>query len=365
MLDDMSPASVPIPPAPPVVPDPVPTRVVTGPHRSLLTRGPAARQFGLSPGGSVAVEGLPAEVLPMVERLRAPTVAVEWIAEASERGVPPDYAAALLSGLVARGVLVDAAVGPRTVARRAGARVEVRGEGPLAVGVALGLARAGVGAVHVAAEGHVESADVGCGGLGAGEVGRPRAVAAAERIAALGLGTDTAPTAAGRRPDLVVLTDAVVPDPMAAAALRAEGVDHLPVAVRDGTGLVGPLVLVGRSPCLGCVELGRAERDPAWPKVAAQLTGRSGSAEPEAVVACAALGAAQVLVLLDGRVRPPSLGASLELDPHTARLVRRPWSAHPRCSCGWARRRAGPAAGQAEIGRTRCAAAPERETIMG
>ncbi|SDG02025.1 hypothetical protein [Pseudonocardia oroxyli] len=363
------------PPAPDqVAASPVPARLVTAPHRALLTRGPDGRQFGLSPGRSVAVEGLPAQVLPLVDRLRAPAVAVEWVAEATERGVPPEYAAALLGGLVERGVLVDAEIGPRTAARRAAARVRVCGEGPLAAGVALGLARAGIGAVEVAARGHVESADVGCGGLRSADIGRPRSVAATEAVERLGLGTNTGPAPSGRRPDLVVLTDAVVPDPAVVAALRAEGVDHLPVFVRDGAGVVGPLVLVERSPCLGCVERWRAQRDPAWPRIAAQLAGRSGSAEPEAVVASAALGAAQVLVLVDGRVRPPSLGASLELDPHTARLVRRPWTAHPGCPCGWARRTAVPrprvprAANRAratgEMRRTRCAVAPEGETIM-
>jgi hypothetical protein len=385
MLDGVSPTYVSAEPVPaPGRPDPVsagpaptrpmPARLVTAPHRPLLVRGPEARQFGLAPGRSVTVEALPAAVVPLLDRLRAPTVAVEWIAEAAERGVPSEYTAALVEGLLARGVLVDAAIGQRTAARRAAARVEVRGEGPLALGTALALARAGVGAVRVVARGHVESADMGCGAVSEADVGSPRAEVAAHGIARLGLGTDTEPPRSGRRPDLVVLADAVVPDPLVVAALRAEGIDHLPVSVRDGAGIVGPLVLVGRSPCLGCVELGRAARDPAWPLVAAQLTGRSGSAEPEAVVAAGALGAAQALVLLDGQVRPPSLGASLELDPHTARLVRRPWTAHPDCTCGWARRTAVPvprATGGAggsgapgEIERTTCAAAPERETIM-
>ena len=31
-----------------------------------------------------------------------------------------------------------------------------------------------------------------------------------------------------------------------------QGVAHLPVRVRDGTGLVGPLVIPGQTSCLGC-----------------------------------------------------------------------------------------------------------------
>ena len=63
----------------------------------------------------------------------------------------------------------------------------------------------------------------------------------------------------------VVLADAVVPDPTRVAALHRDRVAHLPVRLRDGIGVVGPLVLPGRSACLGCVELHRRGRDPGWP----------------------------------------------------------------------------------------------------
>lgn len=341
----------------------VPSRVVAAPHRTLLARGPQARQFGLDPAGSVAVEALPEPVLPLLEQLRAPAVSVEWIGQATSAGVAPDYAEALLAGLVARGVLVDAEVGPHRAARRAGARVEVRGEGPLAAALGIGLARGGVGAVHVVSQGPVESAEVGAG-IGPGEVGRPRGVAAAEAIDRLGLGTETGLPPPGSWPDIVVLADAVVPRPGEAAALRSAGVDHLAVLVREGVGVVGPLVLVGRSPCLECVELDRGRRDPAWPVLSAQLAGRRGSAEPESVAATAALGVAQILVQLDGESRPPTLGAALELDVHAACLVRRVWAAHPRCPCGWAartRRASGEQTGSSET----CAVPAGRETIMG
>ena len=46
-------------------------------------------------------------------------------------------------------------------------------------------------------------------------------------------------------PDLVVLADASAPDPAHVAPLMAAGTAHLPVRLRDGTGVVGPLVLPG------------------------------------------------------------------------------------------------------------------------
>ena len=51
--------------------------------------------------------------------------------------------------------------------------------------------------------------------------------------------------------DLVVLTDFLVSDPRVVRDLHAAGVPHLPVRVRDGTGLVGPLVVPGVTSCLG------------------------------------------------------------------------------------------------------------------
>jgi hypothetical protein len=45
--------------------------------------------------------------------------------------------------------------------------------------------------------------------------------------------------------DLVVLTENLVADPRMVRDLHSQGVPHLAVRVRDGTGLVGPLVIPG------------------------------------------------------------------------------------------------------------------------
>ena len=50
--------------------------------------------------------------------------------------------------------------------------------------------------------------------------------------------------------DLVVLSDNLVADPRMLRELHAHGVAHLAVRVRDGTGLVGPLVVPGVTSCL-------------------------------------------------------------------------------------------------------------------
>jgi hypothetical protein len=50
--------------------------------------------------------------------------------------------------------------------------------------------------------------------------------------------------------DLVVLTNYLVADPRLVRDFHSEGVPHLPVRMRDGIGLVGPLVIPGVTSCL-------------------------------------------------------------------------------------------------------------------
>jgi bacteriocin biosynthesis cyclodehydratase domain-containing protein len=166
----------------------------------------------------------------------------------------------------------------------------------------------------------------------------------AAAVAALAPRTATGPAPARTSHDLVVLTDALLPEPVRVGRLHSAGQAHLAVRLRDGTGVVGPLVLPGRTTCLRCLELHRRARDPAWPAVAAQLVGRPGTADVFCAMATAALTTAQALVALDGaaggETAPAVLDATLELEPFTAVLRKRTWPPHPACGCGAAGRRA-------------------------
>lgn len=143
--------------------------------------------------------------------------------------------------------------------------------------------------------------------------------------------------------DLVVFADYLVPDPRVVRELQAAGVAHLPVRVRDGVGLVGPLVIPGVTSCLGCADLHRSDRDAAWPAVAAQLRHTVGSADRATVLATAALALNQVDRVIRA-VRggpasdrsaepPPTLDTTLEFDVNVGSVVARRWSRHPRCAC--------------------------------
>jgi bacteriocin biosynthesis cyclodehydratase domain-containing protein len=155
-----------------------------------------------------------------------------------------------------------------------------------------------------------------------------------------------------RGPDLVVLTDAVVPEPARVAALTSAGVPHLTVRMRDGTGIVGPLVVPGLTSCLRCADLQRCDLDECWPHLATQLAGKVQQADLASTQAAAAFAVGQALDAmrwLTGAARPPATcNATVELDVHSAGLRHRAWPAHPACSCGAAGRCADVAADMAD-----------------
>jgi hypothetical protein len=142
--------------------------------------------------------------------------------------------------------------------------------------------------------------------------------------------------------DLVVLSDYLVADPRMVRDLHSQGVAHLLVRVRDGIGLVGPLVIPGVTSCLGCADLHRRDRDAAWPAICAQLRETVGVADRATVLATAALALSQVhrvIAAVRGQQAaadpgpPQTLNATLEFDLHAGAIVARHWTKHPLCSC--------------------------------
>jgi bacteriocin biosynthesis cyclodehydratase domain-containing protein len=320
----------------------LPAFVALRPQSRVFALGEGQRFVGLDPDIAVVVEDLSPPLAAMLDELGNPAPGDEVVERAVARGARREDAIALLAQLHASGAVVDGTGERLRAGRRADASVLVRGDGPLAVGVATGLAAGGVGTVHLRTTGTVSAADLGTG-LADADRGRPRAEALAQAVRALAPAVVTGRPPARFSPDLVVLTDALLPEPSLLGALQASRTAHLPVRLRDGTGVVGPLVLPGRSACLRCLELHRRDREPAWPGVAAQLVGKAGRGDPACTLATAALGAAQALAALDGLAgdgAPPLLDATLEIEPTAGTLLRRPWPAHPDCGCGATQRAA-------------------------
>jgi hypothetical protein len=292
-------------------------------------RAPDVVQIGLDPGRGTVLEGLTAADRALVERL------AEGLDDATLPGAGPaaDRARRLLGLLRSGDVLL---------ARRAGRGVLAR-VGPAARRLAPDAAVWGV--VHpgdgdgwelIAARRRREVHVAGRGRL---------AAALAETLTAAGVGTvqdlpdpPLPGTIVPPGPDLVVLVRAAAADAVAAEHLLAADVPHLSVVVREAGLVVGPLVLPDGGPCLRCLDLHRADRDPAWPRVLAQLPGRPTPADAGEAASSrlgAALAALQVLGHLDGLATPASVGATLEVDLPDGLVSRRPWPVHPACGCSW------------------------------
>jgi len=322
----------------------------------VLRRADREIQIGLDPRGATIFCDLPQSVADAACRLDGRSDAGHLLG----RLPPADRPAlrSLLGELAGRGILLDGPPssaqprrlvpdvaawvlragrdGRRRVAGRADHAVAVHGDGRLAVAVATMLASAGIGRVDVVANGTVHPGDVGCGYL-AGDVGRPRRAAArdAVRRGDPTARTDRVPT---RAADLVLLTDALVPAPELTGALRTDAVPHLAVRARDAIGIVGPLVIAGRSSCLTCADLRRADLDPCWPLVAAQVAGEPQASDLTCTQATAAVAAQQALRALawlaSGGRRPPTWNTTIEIDTYLGTIGHRRWPPHPRCVCG-------------------------------
>jgi len=136
-----------------------------------------------------------------------------------------------------------------------------------------------------------------------------------------------------QEPRLAVAVADHVVDPALRAAWTRRGVPHLPVVVGDGRVRVGPVLVPGAGPCLQCIEYARADADPAWPAIAAQVWGRP--AAPLSPYRTAAIAAAASRMLLErlplGTQRPGDDQVAFDRDDLS--VSRQPVRHHPRCAC--------------------------------
>lgn len=263
------------------------------PAIDILLRRDGAIQLGWDPDRAVVLCPPPLtdpqsilEVLRLIDGSRS-VPELTW--SARRHGMNPEVFDALLVELRRAGMVTD------SNPRRSTTRVLVVGRGPLSDAIASGLR----GVARVARHPWSPSA-------------RPQSFAA----------------------DCVVIADHLVPPPELVRILTDAGTAHLPVRLRDGRGLIGPLVLPGRSICLRCVDLTRCDCDPGWPYLAAQMVARVGWGSPAMVAITAAVAITQVEALFADLGDPPTaLGATLHVTPHGARIRSTSWAPHPLCQC--------------------------------
>ena len=117
----------------------------------------------------------------------------------------------------------------------------------------------------------------------------------------------------------------------AAAALQLarflrDDLPHLPIGFEQDAAVVGPLVVPGRTPCLSCRDAHERDRDPAWPRLHAQLVGTTTQVTSARIAHAASL-VARIL-----RTPTPSAGLMVRVSPdgrHAWRSVRH----HAECPC--------------------------------
>lgn len=273
------------------------------PAMPVLLRPDGAVQVGWDPRRAVLVRppcGLAAaELANLLRTMRSPTPISELRRQALDRGLKDgDGLANLVAQLVGAGVATEC-----RQARGRAASIRIHGRGPLSDLLVEALRCSGARIAHSS---------------------QPHAAVSPATV------------------DLVVLSDYLVADPRMVRDLQSRGVPHLPVRVRDGTGLVGPLVIPGVTSCLSCADLHRSDRDAAWPAIAAQLRETVGVADRATLLATAALALSQVhrvIAAVRGQeavpdpAPPPALNATLEFDLNAGSIVARPWTKHPMCAC--------------------------------
>ncbi|MFC0503293.1 ThiF family adenylyltransferase [Micromonospora costi] len=338
------------------------------PGLTRLWRDRHTLQLGLGPGHAVLLEVADPRAARLLDLLDGTRSERGVLTHPVAADVGADQARTLLDALRAAGLLVpghsllprdlagpararlaaeagalalSAATLPASPAqvlrRRRAAAVLVTGPGRLGAAVAVALAQAGVGQLTVDLAGPVRPADLVGTGIPAADLGRPLATATREAMARAAPGATTAQRRG--RVDLVVQLGADRPAALVAAGHAQRRQPHLLITVREGVAVVGPMVRPPVGPCLNCVDLHRVDRDPAWPRLAAQLAAE----EPNPAVATATLLAAtgfavtEALAQLDGGT-PETLGGSMEIHG-PRRLRRRGWPPHPGCGCSRGGRR--------------------------
>ncbi len=323
------------------------TRPALAPHARLLYREPGAVQLGVCPQTGIVLTGLTEPELTLLTLLDGSRDLGSLRRWARRMRADPVRVSELLEHLETRGLLREGPALPRLEARTRSQthlapydesqaevqairlRHRLQSAGPELVRARTGRA--------ILVDGHGNLADVVAATLRSGGYGR---VSAGAWAAAAGDLRRRAASDADHHdpdePDLVVMVAADVLNDDEVAPWRGTGTAHLPVVTNGSTVEVGPML--GRNgPCARCLHLHRADRDPAWPELLAQLTTPRAGDPPLAMVSSAvaaiAAGAAATMAAdyLDLQLIQP--GLAFEVQPQAPYLLRRRWLPHPRCAC--------------------------------
>ncbi|OZG30804.1 hypothetical protein BH683_002350 [Williamsia sp. 1138] len=287
---------------------------VLRPGVAVLVRPGGRIQVGCDPDTAIIVEPSErvnsarlARLLRSMTSGRPPT---EVEVAATEAGLSGPELAELLDNLVVAGVAHRECAGSSTRLR-----VRVHGSGPLAIAISGALDGAGVDLAR--------------------SVRRPSLIDTEDHDPMVHQDRVSAWAT-----DLVMLTDYLTHDPWLVSSLMRHRIPHLMVRLRDGVGVIGPLVLPGLTSCLHCADHHRTDQDRDWPTVSAQLLGTCGWAGSATIAGTVAVATAQIEQIAalsrSGQVDPPppsTLNTTIEFRANPSSMVVRHWPPHPLCGC--------------------------------
>jgi len=291
---------------------------------------------------AAAAQGIPETATEKILTLLAAGGALDDFPASTLRELPAPVRARLAPELATASLaLGDGDGGAGYLDRRRASLVWIGGDRRVARAIARILITAGVGMIRISAAGNGQPDFAPTGSAARGSVGARTCPIADVPDRVRGGSTAHEPhparhrTGVSRLPDLAVIVGR--PGQELPARLVSDRVPHLAVLASEAIGIVGPLVIPGKTACLRCLDYVRAANDPSWPLILAQLASRR--AEPPAcdvvlATAVAAQAAAQALTAID---RAPAASAAvngtLELVLPDWQWRSRTWAAHPACPC--------------------------------
>lgn len=234
-------------------------------------------QVGLDPRVGVSLEGLDLKELQLVDSLTRPHTDAELSARAQAAGISPHRLRTILAMLTRAGVLdpepsplPDAIASRRihgTVPNRMGHHVHIHRADYLGAGIAIALARCGVGRITTNDDAVVTFND---------HPAMRRMGVGVDRRAALKtlIRQENPHVFAGTRtsspPDLTIVTGTFATDPVTVGQYAAEQVPVYQAWIEEVDIYAGPLTIPHRTACANCLMLHRKSLDPNWPSLIQQ-----------------------------------------------------------------------------------------------
>ncbi|QOQ39215.1 hypothetical protein [Trueperella pecoris] len=289
-------------------------------------------QVGLDPRIAISLDGLSKEELGLVDSLTRAQEEPEVKLRARVAGIAPERLRSILSMLERAGVLVNPSVGidhqpwrriRNTLPQRAGRHVHIARVDYLGAGIALALARCGIGTITTDDIGTVASNDHPA--MKAVGLGRTRSQALKTLLRREAPHIRFGKLDSGRRPDLAVVSGAYASDPVTVGMLLGESVPVYQAWIEEIDLYVGPLSIPHETACGSCLMLHREDLNPHWRTICRQACAAT-ALVPETTSAMMAisLAARDIVAWFDGapapdmwRVGPaPSVPEQLVLEPH-------------------------------------------------